>query len=207
MLLILFFTIVLNAVAIALTYHCLSNADKKEKLIFIAIGIAIIYVLTSFAYWISTKDVAIKEVSETGKDLITFLFVPINGIIILPIFAKSYEKYKIGSLGFDKLKNRGIVLAVLLIILLIVESVYFKDIQNSVIAVIEQNQQDINGMNQITNEQADEVSNELLNQISNGQTNEVLNELLNQISNGQTNEVSNELLNQISNEHTNEVSN
>ena len=86
---ILFFILILNVVAIVLTYHCLTSIEQKDKIIFIAVGIAIIYGLTSFAYWISTKDVAIKEVAETGKNYITFLFVPINSLIVLPLIAKS----------------------------------------------------------------------------------------------------------------------
>lgn len=139
MILILFFIILLNIVAIALTYYCLENMEKKEKIIFIAVGIAIIYLLTSFVYWISTKDIEIKAVSEMGKNLITFLFVPINTIIIMPLLAKSYRKLKMGKLRSDQFRNRMIIFIVVLLILLIAECVYFKDIQNGVVKMIEEN--------------------------------------------------------------------
>lgn len=195
MLLILFFILVLNIVAIALTYYCLSDIEKKEKIIFIAIGIAVIYVLTSFVYWISTKDVAIKAVSETGKNLITFLFVPINGIVVLPILAKSYVKYKIGNLKIEKFKNRGIVLAVILFILLAIECAYFKDIQNKVVTMIEENQktQQENEIStpSITNIMENEQEDEL-------QDNEILdNEIMNTENERQENQVTNEIVNQI----------
>ena len=51
--------------------------------------------LTTFVYWISTKSVAVKEVSDLGKNLITFLFIPINTLVVVPLFAKSYNKYTI----------------------------------------------------------------------------------------------------------------
>lgn len=97
--------------------------------------------LTTFVYWISTKSVAVKEVSDLGKNLITFLFVPINTLVVVPLFAKSYNKYKTGFLAFDKLRNRGIVLGAILLIILIIECVYFKNVQNTVITLIEKNQQ------------------------------------------------------------------
>lgn len=131
--LILFFILILNIVAIILTYHCLSDLEQKEKMIFIAVGIALMYVVTSIVYSLSAKEIAIKEVSETGKNLITFLFVPINALVILPIFAKSYEKYKIGTLTGAHLRNRGILLGVILFIILIVEFSCFKDVQNGVV--------------------------------------------------------------------------
>lgn len=139
MVLFIFFTLILNVVTIALVYYCLSDSLKKEKVIFIAVGIAIIYILTSLVYWISTKDIKIKEVSETCKNLITFLFVPINAIITLPIVAKSYNKYKSGSLKQDKFRNRLIVIGGVLLIILIIECSYFKNIQNGIIKLIEEN--------------------------------------------------------------------
>lgn len=141
MTLILVFIIVLNIIAIALTYYCLSDLEKKDKVIFIAVCVAIIYMLTTFVYWISTKSVSVKEVSDLGKNLITFLFVPINTLIVVPLLAKSYNKYKTGFLAFDKLRNRGIVLGAILLIILVIECVYFKNVQNTVITLIEKNQQ------------------------------------------------------------------
>ena len=141
MTLILVFIIVLNIIAIALTYYCLSDLEKKDKVIFIAVCVAIIYMLTTFVYWSSTKSVAVKEVSDLGKNLITFLFVPINTLVVVPLFAKSYNKYKTGFLAFDKLRNRGILLGAILFIILIIECVYFKNVQNTVITLIEKNQQ------------------------------------------------------------------
>lgn len=161
MILILFFIVLLNVVAIALTYYCLENMDKKEKVIFIAVGIAIIYILTSFVYWISTKDIEIKEVSETGKNLITFLFVPINAIVILPLLAKSYQKYKIGRLKSEQFRNRIIVLSVILLVALVIECSYFKDVQNNVIKIIEENQNKKNENSVVLN--ANDVDMNLIN--------------------------------------------
>jgi len=202
MILILFFILVLNIVAIALTYYSLSNLEKKEKIIFIAVGIAIIYVLTSLVYWISTKDIAIKEVSELGKNLITFLFVPINGLVVLPILAKSYNKYKLGSLGLDKLKNRGIVLIVILAIILMIECSYFKEIQNNVVLVIEKNnekrlQSTQNNSNIIDNTEANISDSNQINNIANAIDS-------NQINDIETNEIND---NQIDNRQTNQISN
>lgn len=159
MLLFMFFIILLNVIAIALTYYCLDGLEKKDRVLFIAIGIAIMYMLTSFVYWLSTKGVEIKEVAEQCKNLITFLFVPINGLIVLPILAKSYRKYKIGRLKADKLRNRGILLAILLLGVLIVECSYFKDIQIGVIQMLNQNIQKQDSQESQTNQIENEVMN------------------------------------------------
>lgn len=152
---ILIFIILLNIVSIVLMYYCLADTGKKEKLIFIAAGTAIMYILTTIVYWISTNGIEMNEVSEMGRDLIVFLFVPINGILVLPIFAKSYYKYTMGSLKSEILRNRGIALLILLIIVLIIECVYFKNIQQQVVNLIlerQNNVQEESAFNEIRND-------------------------------------------------------
>lgn len=197
MLVILLFIIILNIVSIVLMYYNLGNLSKKEKLIFIAAGTAIMYILTSIVYWISTRSIEITEVSETGKDLIIFLFVPINGIIVLPLLAKSYNRNKIGSLKSNVLRNRGIVLGIVLVILLIIECSYFKNIQEQVVSLImEQQQTNEEQENLVTNETAGntitntmediETMNQTTNEIvqGNGIQDEIVNSVTNSVTNG-----------------------
>lgn len=123
----------LNIVAIFLTYHFLGREmDKKSKGIFIIVGIAFIYMLVSFVYWIGTKDIELGTSENFGKNLITFTFVPVNAILILPFLASSYKNLKAGRLKQVPFRNRCILLAIALVILLIVEFFYFKDIQNGI---------------------------------------------------------------------------
>ena len=128
----------LNLVAIFLTYYFLGKEmDKKSKGIFIIVGIAIIYMLVSFIYWISTKDIDLGTSGKTGQNLITFTFVPVNAIVILPFLANSYRQLKTGKLKSVPFRNRCIVLVVILFILLIIEFFYFKDIQNGILNMLQ----------------------------------------------------------------------
>ena len=136
MLVFLLFILILNVVSILLMYKCLGIESKKEKLIFVVMGTALMYILTSIIYWISTKDIQMTEVSERGKDLIIFLFVPINAILTLPLFAKSFSKFRDGRIDGKILRNRGVLLIILLAIILIFECIYFKNIQQQVVNMI-----------------------------------------------------------------------
>lgn len=196
MAILLVFILIANIVSIVLMYYCLGDVSKKEKWIFIGAGIGIMYILTSIVYWISTNGIEMTEVSETGKNLITFLFVPINGIIILPLFAKSYAKFKSGRLDSRIFLNRGIVLGVLLLIILVIECIYFKNIQVQVVELIKQNQEQIqapNGtigdmMNAVENQNF--ISNDISNEVSeNVNSNEIKN---NEVDNNEVN--SNEII-------------
>lgn len=79
-----------------------------------------------------TNDRGIRK----GKDLIIFLFVPINAILTLPLFAKSFSKFRDGRIDGKILRNRGVLLIILLAIILIFECIYFKNIQQQVVNMI-----------------------------------------------------------------------
>lgn len=178
---ILLFILILNIVSIVLMYYSLGDLGKKEKLIYIVVGTAVMYIITSIVYWFSTRGIEVTEVSERGKDLITFLFVPINGIIILPLLAKSYSKLKYGNLDKNVFLKRGIVLAVILLIVLIIECIYFKNIQQEVVNMLNAQENSIE-QQESTNSVLNETTNEVTNQI----TSTIVNETTNTISNVQS---------------------
>lgn len=135
------------------------------------------YVITSIVYWISTIGIDINEVSETGKNLIIFLFVPVNSLIILPLLAKSYTKLKFGSLEKRIFLKRGIVLSILLIIAIVLECIYFKNIQEEVVNIIKQSMQ-IEQRNKDTNELlSEDVKNIDSNKLNNEENQISLNEV------------------------------
>ena len=130
--------LLLNIVAILLTYHFLGkDMDKKSKGIFIVVAIAVMYALVTSIYWIATKDIDLGNAKETCKNLVTFAFVPVNIIIIMPFLASSYRKFQNKSLKFEPFRNRCILLGIILIIALIIEFFYFKDIQNGITAILQ----------------------------------------------------------------------
>ncbi len=132
-----FCILVLNIVAIFLTYRFLGNdTEKKERWIFIIVGVAIMYMLVSIVYWLSTKNIDLGSAESTAKNLITFAFVPVNGIAVLPFVARTYSYFKIGKLEQEKFKNRVILALVILFIILIIEFFYFKNIQTGILNII-----------------------------------------------------------------------
>lgn len=191
---IMFIVVVLNALCIFLMYKLLKDIDKKEKFIFIAVGVAIMYGITAFVHWISING--LDEVYKDGvaKDIVTFLFVPINGLIILPALASSYNSYKQKKLSLNMLGKRTSVLLIPLLIVLILECIFIKNVQVAVTNTYDDstkfkyeeyiqdtNTIDENLINTITD---NTLSNETLNEVTNEITNEISNEVgTNSISN------------------------
>ena len=132
-----FCILVLNILAIFLTYKFLGNdTEKKERWIFIIVGFAVMYMLVSIVYWLSTKNIDLGLAAPTAKNLITFAFVPVNGIVALPFMARTYYYFKTGKLQQDKFKNRMILAIAILFIVLIIEFFYFKNIQTGILNII-----------------------------------------------------------------------
>ena len=128
---IILFILLINVINIFAIYKLLGKDIKnKEKIIFIAVGVAIMYMLVSVVYWLSSIGMD-KNAADAGRDFITFTFVPVNGLCVLTFLSSSYKKFKEGRLKANILRNRCVVLVAVLIILLVIEFFYFKNIQNN----------------------------------------------------------------------------
>ena len=133
---IILFILLINVINIFAIYKLLGKDIKnKEKIIFIAVGVAIMYMLVSVVYWLSSIGMD-KNAADAGRDFITFTFVPVNGLCVLTFLSSSYKKFKEGRLKANILRNRCVVLVAVLIILLVIEFFYFKNIQNNALEIL-----------------------------------------------------------------------
>ncbi|MGN1269875.1 MAG: hypothetical protein ACI4UU_03285 [Clostridia bacterium] len=131
----------LNVVAVLINYRFLgTDIDKKEKLIFIVVGIAIMYVTVSIVYGLSVKNIEETRLVELAKNYMIFTFVPVNTILVLPFFASSYKYLKLGRLKKENFRNRTILLVAILLIILIIEFFYFQDIQTGILNIVQSKQ-------------------------------------------------------------------
>ena len=147
-----------NILAITIVYQFIKKLENKEKVIFIAISIAIMYILVSIIYWISGFGIN-KTIHEQARDFITYLFVPVNVILFIPYIAYQYVDLKEKHIKQAKFLKKVTKTSVLLIIALIVEFFYFRNIQNNITTIG-------NNANNIANETQENVErNEITNEI------------------------------------------
>ena len=139
-----------NAIAIALIYQFVKRLPKMDKLVFIAGSVAMIYVIVSIVYWISGFGID-QKVHETAKSFITYTFVPVNVILLVPFVATKYNKLKNNEIGRDDFFKRLAIVGIVAVIILIVEYNYFKGMQLNMIQTIE-SRNNVNSANEIVNE-------------------------------------------------------
>lgn len=120
--------LIANVVAILLTYFFIKPVEKKEKVIFIAIAVAINYIVVSIIYALSSIGIE-KVVSDAAKSFVTYMFVPVNMIVLMPIIANTYCNMKLKKLKVNQIKKRFIMIGIISILLIIFELIYFKNIQ------------------------------------------------------------------------------
>ena len=127
--------IITNIVAVVLVYQILKKQPKKEILIFIAIGIAIIYGIISIIYWLSGIGID-ESVHNATKNFVVYLFVPVNVILFMPYIAIQYKKIrlskKVEKYDLEKLSTKVTILIMIFIAISIGEYFYFRNIQNNI---------------------------------------------------------------------------
>ena len=151
---------VANAIAILLVYQFVKKLEQTDKVIFIAMSVAIIYIAVSLIYWISGFGID-KSVNEATKNFLTFLFVPVNVILLVPFVATKYTKYKAKKISKRDFAERLIKVVLVGIVLLTIECIYFKSIKKN-IKIINENIQNVKSQtNTIDNEKTNTIVNEI----------------------------------------------
>lgn len=123
-----------NAIAITLVYQFIKRLPKMEKIIFIGASFAIMYVLVSISYWISSFGIE-ETVNEALKSFIIYIFVPVNVIILIPFVARKYYKWRQNEIDKESLIKRVIIVSIVGVIILAVQTIYFKQIKKNIEAM------------------------------------------------------------------------
>lgn len=178
-----------NVIAILLVYQFIKRLHKVEKTIFIGVSFAIIYILVSIICWISGFGID-SRINETVKDFITFTFVPVNAIVLVPFVASNYNKLRFKEIEKNEFIKRLIIVVVIGIVIVTIECIYFKNMKSNIKIlsdnIAEEKNEDIGTINAIVNEI---YNNEIEVNITNV---EVLNETTNSVLVNKTNNSLNE---------------
>ena len=120
------------------------NSTKEfEKTIvrfsFVLVGTIFIAILVLFLFWISKIGVMYpkKEMIGDVRKIILLTFIPINGIIILTQAANIFAQAKNGILSKEELQRKVRKLITIFVVLIVLEAIYFKNIQNGIIKIIQ----------------------------------------------------------------------
>lgn len=134
------FIIVANLIAILLTYYSFNKSiEKTKRLLYTMISVGVMYILILIVYSFSSIGI-VKKASSAAKDMITYTFVPVNTILVLPFMIRSFNKRKENEITTSQLNIRATIVLIITIVILVSEFFYFRKIQQGIIDIYNQKQ-------------------------------------------------------------------
>jgi len=138
MVFIVIFNIILYLLLLIWTYKNMYKLETKTKCIYIVGAFIFIYILTKILYNLGGNpiDKSLGEVAIIFNRTMVFIFAGVNGLIIIPYIASILNKYKEQIIDDKGFKKRVIIICIILIVFLIFEFNYMKDMQANMLEMI-----------------------------------------------------------------------
>jgi len=129
-------SIVIFAILIKWVLHNMSSLENKTKAIYLVAGIIVVSVISFILFNISKGGVTYpnEEVFKQIRKMLLLLFIPMNGLVILPYLASIIEKVKLEEIESEELKKKIIIFAIILIVAVIFECKYLTNSQLGILA-------------------------------------------------------------------------
>lgn len=132
-------TTILYIILFAFTFHNLNSIlEMKKKILFFAISIAVMIIITFLVFGISSLGIQYEtpEMAKNVRLILLAVFVPVNGMITMPYLASIVSKIDTHNITQERIKRRLIIISIIFIIVLIFECSYFKTTQLGIINLI-----------------------------------------------------------------------
>lgn len=124
-------TVLANAISVFTVYKLIKGLGKRKSLLYIAISIAIMYIILSIVYWLSGIGMN-KDIHEASKNFVIYLFVPINMFLTVPYLAAQYMKLLANEIKREKFAKKVEIVAIIFAVVLVIEFFYFRSIQSNI---------------------------------------------------------------------------
>lgn len=129
--------IIIYLVVIAWSWQSLGSIGKTKKIIFILVGIILMYLITLVVFRTTKGDIDYQDIKiqNSIQSVIVAICTGINGMIIMPQIGKILDQINENQIGKEQLIKRCLILVVVFVICLIFESGYMKDTQQGILKV------------------------------------------------------------------------
>ena len=139
MLLIIITTIIIYLIVLAWTWHNLSGIEHGKKIIYTIVGLIVMYIITMITFNISKTGITYEnpEIEKDIGNMLILIFAGLNSLIVLPYISRLLSRINDDDIEKNQVSKRIMVIIVVLVLCLIMESGYLKDIQNGILNVYE----------------------------------------------------------------------
>ena len=134
-----FIIFIIFATYIICTWNSTKEFDNAFiRISYIVIGTLFIALFTFIFFLFSKIGVEYPKQEMVGqvRNIILLIFIPINGIVVLPQIANIISRVKNGNISKEDLQKKIRIILIICIILIVFECIYFKSIQTGIINFI-----------------------------------------------------------------------
>ena len=112
--------------------------DQKIRIAYLLVGTLFIAMVTLIIFLVSKIGVSYpkKEMIGQVQKIVLLVFTPINGFVVLTQFSSVFQQIRSGMVSKDKMEKKIKRLLIIFAILIIIECIYFKNVQYGIIKII-----------------------------------------------------------------------
>ena len=112
--------------------------DQKIRIAYLLVGTLFIAMVTLIIFLVSKIGVNYpkKEMVGQVQKIVLLVFTPINGFVVLTQFSSVFQQIRSGMVSKDKMDKKIKRLLIIFAILIIIECIYFKNVQYGIIKII-----------------------------------------------------------------------
>lgn len=126
-------------VIVAFTWYALDQLEATEKIIFVAIGLLVAVIVTSFIFNLSARHIEypVEGMMESVRKVTILAIMPINAILFMPYIGKEIGKLKFDEISQELFAKQMIILTLLLIVLAVFEYKYLVKFQLGILDIMQ----------------------------------------------------------------------
>ena len=112
--------------------------DQKIRIAYLIVGTLFIARVTLIIFLVSKIGVNYpkKEMVGQVQKIVLLVFTPINGFVVLTQLSSVFQQIRSGMVSKEKMDKKIKTLLIVFIILIIIECIYFKNVQYGIIKII-----------------------------------------------------------------------
>lgn len=112
--------------------------DQKIRIAYLIVGTLFIAMVTLIIFLVSKIGVNYpkKEMVGQVQKIVLLVFTPINGFVVLTQFSSVFQQIRSGMVSKEEMDKKIKTLLIVFTILIIIECIYFKNVQYGIIKII-----------------------------------------------------------------------
>ena len=134
---IIIITIAIYAILALCTWQNMPSVNKSKRMLFIVIGIFVVFLITLIIFNISKSGINYQNVEskKAVRNILVSVFTGVNGIIIMPYIAKQINRISENDITQEEFSKKIVVILIIFLICIIFECGYLKKTQEGILNI------------------------------------------------------------------------